>query len=196
MEEEPVNVAAVAAVDASNGDADELQPGWSNTRPRRLDDEVVAYLQSVSGALESAQGEDDEEDNGATVVVTNVLEELKQKEASAAVHKRASRILEGMLRLANAKELTIVLENCKSYFGFMCYDRFGSHVVETLLRRAIDLLVAANAENDISLDIMGLREVVGELSIFLRTTDEWWNLAHDPAGRFDKIPICVTYIFR
>lgn len=160
---------------------EEVPQSWSNTRPRRVDDEVVAYLQSVSGALESAQGEEDEDDN-SNVLVTNVLEELKQKEASVAVHKRASVILEGMLRLASAAQLTIVLQNFKNYFGFLCYDRFASHVVETLLRRAVALLVAAHAASDISLDIMGLREVVEELSSFLRSTDEWWNLAHDPAG--------------
>lgn len=56
--------------------------------------------------------------------------------------RRTSFVLEALLREATRKELALVLEEMKTYFGFVITNRQGSHVAQTLLTRAYAFLAS------------------------------------------------------
>merc|ERR1712093_32192 len=74
------------------------------------------------------------------LLIENVYEEIAQQQGSLATDKTASKVLEKLLRYSNAIQVRKFALGLQGYCLFLCAHRFGSHVLETFLVRAMELL--------------------------------------------------------
>ena len=95
-------------------------------RPRKPEDDTIAYFRGLEVPLRS---EDDLDAREALVI--NLFDEIKQREASLATHRKCSVLLEAALRLAPSRCVVRAAERMVPYCGFLACDRYGSHVLQT-----------------------------------------------------------------
>ena len=175
---------------------------WDSQRPRKPEADLVTYLTSVEGSLSSGIS-----DMERQALVRNVLEEIQQSEASLAAHKRASFVLETLLKSTkDTHTLARFLLNCKPYFGWLVYNRFSSHVIQTLfacifkafaldkeqMHERSDDVFAKAEEEKLGLGLgLGLGLVEG-LSKKLVESEEWWSMMADPCATHSmRALLCV-----
>ena len=142
--------------DAAGGDGSE--------RPRRATPENVDYLLQIDGELDkllAAEGDGAEE--GATILVENVLEELKFAEASLAEDRRASHVLQKVIGACSAAPLGAVLRRFEPYAKHLAADRYASHVLEAACTRAHALLRDGAGDGDGNGDGEVLDELEGAI---------------------------------
>jgi hypothetical protein len=63
----------------------------------------------------------------------NVVSELKFQTASCATDKRTATIVELLARAAGGQAATVILWRCAPYAAFVAHNRYGSHVLQTLV---------------------------------------------------------------
>lgn len=175
---------------------------WADARPRKPSDELVAYMKSVGGSLESAIGDEE-----AAMLIRNVFDEIKGHEASLACNRRTSLILESLLKRADAAHVAQTFEGLKEYFGFLIYNRQASHVVQLVISRSA-IYLAENRTNEdqagsgeVAVDLDGdgesgvvdhnskerLKSTVLNLCETLVLLGIWWDMLFDP---------CATHVLR
>ena len=69
-------------------------------KPRRLEEETAIYLSGLEPQLEDADNNDNIE-----ILIDNVLDEIKQRTASAASDRRTNFIIEKICNFANLGQL-------------------------------------------------------------------------------------------
>mmetsp|Transcript_3398 Transcript_3398/g.4566 ORF Transcript_3398/g.4566 Transcript_3398/m.4566 type:complete len:681 (+) Transcript_3398:73-2115(+) len=188
-------------------DNDQASSVWGSERPRKPDEELVNYIASVGGSLASAISERERK-----VLVANVFSEISKNEASLAGNKKCSVVIEQLLKeiskLSVKKReriLRVFICNCRPYFGWLCYNRFSSHVIQTLFGSVFSVFNNEDADsntvnnsvendeeehesdsedenNEDDEDLPSLQDMVTDLTERLVNTEEWWNLMFDQCG--------------
>lgn len=95
-------------------------------KPRRLEEETALYLSQ----LESQLDEIDKDDESVEILVSNVLEEIKQRTASAASDRRTNYIIEKICYAANIAQLMEIMRRCTPYSLFLVQNRYSSHIIQ------------------------------------------------------------------
>ena len=94
-------------------------------KPRRLEEETVNYLKQID--LQYTDKIDDEE---KTILIDNVLTEIKTRTASALCDRNTNYLLEKMCFSANLSTLLEILKRCLPYAVFLARNRYSSHVLQ------------------------------------------------------------------
>jgi hypothetical protein len=115
-------------------------------KPRRLEEETAIYLSGLEPQLEDAENNDNIE-----ILIDNVLDEIKQRTASAASDRRTNFIIEKICNFANISQLMEVIKRCAPYVLFLSQNRHSSHVVQSIIARLCYLLRAGETF-DVDLD--------------------------------------------
>ncbi len=197
------------SIEESKGEGHGVENGedggnkWSDERPRKPEDDMVSYLQGVSGSLESALG--DEEYN---ILLNNVFEEIQGSEASLACARSTCLILERLVRQASLSQISSMLQGIKTYFGFVAFNRQGSHVLQSILCQAFVQLHGKpskkrkrrdeeeeeeeEAENESESEEQksesttnssaAFQDLMCDLSFALINKDAWWDMMYDPSA--------------
>jgi hypothetical protein len=98
------------------------------SRPRRIDDDTIAYVRQLEIPLQTMEAEDDLE-----VLVTNAHREIAKHQASLSVHAKCSVVIEVLLRRSTAAQLLEFAKSVKGYVQFLFSSYYGSHVMQTLV---------------------------------------------------------------
>ena len=194
-------------------------------RPRRADPETVAYLQSLEDKInekvkevqthgkrtnldkdknlanmveESDEEEEDLEDE-MTLMVNNIIEEIKMKAASIAEDRNASSIFEKLIFLCNRKQLLIIFESLSTYIVSLSINRYSSHVLETILSMCgpfVDEEMDRLSEND--LDTIGNESNAVDNNLekylyllILKAADEMFNFFNEISSH-----LCGNHVIR
>ncbi|CAM9839362.1 unnamed protein product, partial [Hapterophycus canaliculatus] len=130
------------------------------THPRRAAKEIISYLSQVETVIEQyAQddhsyetgGEDEDEDVGREQMMDNILEELKHQTASIMEDRQGSVVAEKMARRLTPLQLRIMLGRCRGYMLSLANNRYSSHVLQTLLSVAgqvVEAELSEDSDND------------------------------------------------
>mmetsp|Transcript_67599 Transcript_67599/g.132568 ORF Transcript_67599/g.132568 Transcript_67599/m.132568 type:complete len:1141 (-) Transcript_67599:58-3480(-) len=111
-------------------------------RPRRVDEPMVSYLLGTMSLIEQTgvvEGSDvppvtdEDELEGLQLALRNVVSELKFQTASCSTDKRTATIVELLARAAGGEAATVMLWRCAPYAAFVAHNRYGSHVLQTLV---------------------------------------------------------------
>jgi aspartate/glutamate racemase len=95
-------------------------------KPRRLEEETAIYLSQLESQLE----EIDKDDESVEILVSNVLEEIKQRTASAASDRRTNYIIEKLCYASNISQLLEIMKRCTPYSLFLVQNRYSSHIIQ------------------------------------------------------------------
>eukprot|EP01138_Halocafeteria_seosinensis_P015690 gb/GECG01016011.1/.p1 GENE.gb/GECG01016011.1/~~gb/GECG01016011.1/.p1 ORF type:complete len:766 (+),score=128.33 gb/GECG01016011.1/:1-2298(+) len=144
-------------------------------KPRKLDDDMVEYMKQLElpltnetiklqqGAVAKDEAKSaetqtayDDEHMDVSVLSRNLIQQLKNKEASAATHRRCSVVVEKLLRLAKPELVAGFLCRIQNYIRFSATNRYASHVLQTSLHVIVEdfkgvsnkVTGAATAEED------------------------------------------------
>lgn len=107
-----------------------MEAADSQDKPRRLEDETVNYLKQID-----AQFTDKIDDEERTILIQNVLTEIKTRTASALCDRNTNYLLEKMCTGADVTTILEILERCTPYAVFLARNRYSSHVLQTLISR-------------------------------------------------------------
>lgn len=125
--------------------------------PRRATKETISYLLQIEpvldkfdegrpghghwgGAGDEGGGDDDDDDVGREQMLDNVLEELKHQTASIMEDRKGSVVAEKIARRLTPVQLRVVLSRCRGYMASLANNRYSSHVLQTLLSFAGDVV--------------------------------------------------------
>ena len=126
--------------------------GWEeegeddSRKPRRMEESLVTYLSSLSKQLTTGGAEVDEESR--SLLVDNVLVELKQCTASAACDRRINTIVEKICLVSSMENIIELLTRFSEYAVFLARNRHSSHVIQALLARLCSLLKFTGVSSD------------------------------------------------
>lgn len=167
-----------------------VETDWASNRPRKPNDDMVAYLMSVKGSLDSGV-----ESFERTLLIKNALDSINEAgaEASLSSHKRTSFVVETLLDsldMANEEDRNLLerfIVCCKGYYGWLTYNRFSSHVMETAFIKVYQCINEANvSDSKNGADIASgkgtkclMWQIVLELSDKLIESEQWWNMSFD-----------------
>ncbi len=125
---------------------EEQDLGDDSRKPRRMEESLVAYLISLDKQLTS--GETDVDEESRSLLINNVLTELKSCTASAACDRRINTIIEKICFVASMSNIIEILVRFKDYAVFLARNRHSSHVIQALLARMCSLLKGVGVETD------------------------------------------------
>lgn len=108
----------------------------SRNKPRRLEDETATYLQDIGPQLERLNVDNSEKE----VLTTNVLDEIKNRIASAMSDRRTNVLMEKLCYLASLSQLLDILVKITPYSIFLARNRHASHVIQAICARLCYLL--------------------------------------------------------
>ncbi|CAN0306118.1 unnamed protein product, partial [Ectocarpus sp. 8 AP-2014] len=113
------------------------------THPRRAAKEIISYLSQVETVIDQyaqddhsyggADDDDDDVDVGREQLMDNILEELKHQTASIMEDRQGSVVAEKMARRLSPLQLRTMLSRCRGYMLSLANNRYSSHVLQTLL---------------------------------------------------------------
>ena len=161
--------------------------GWEEndddniSKPRRLEEDLVTYLLSLEKEI-SAKDVDEET---RSVLVENVLSELRKSMASAACDRRTNLMLEKICYAASLANIVDIATHFTPYAVFMARNRHSSHVVQALFARLCHLLKLSEEElpNDLGSVILALiNPILKEMS---------WLLKEQAASHVIRSCFCV-----
>lgn len=108
-------------------------------KPRRLDQGTIQYLKQIGGELDSlSQGLITDSETGQ-ILVENVLEELKNRTASAACDRTVNSIVEKLCLAASFGGVLELLCRFTPYALFLARNRHSSHILQVLLFKYLTL---------------------------------------------------------
>jgi len=116
--------------------ADDVDGGNDSHKPRRLEEDTITYLMQLDKQIHADALDPDEQE----VLVENVLDEIKQRTASAACDRRTNLIMERLCYAAKLKHLVEILSRFTPYAVFLARNRHSSHIIQALLARLCFLL--------------------------------------------------------
>lgn len=113
------------------------------THPRRAAKEIISYLSQVETVIDQyaqddhsyggGNDDDDDDDVGREQLMDNILEELKHQTASIMEDRQGSVVAEKMARRLSPLQLRTMLSRCRGYMLSLANNRYSSHVLQTLL---------------------------------------------------------------
>ncbi len=126
-------------------DQQQRDDGWR--RPRKADSVTVSYLREVEEELKRIKRADEDQTHEQTtndggdptsmsLLIDNVLAEIRYSTASLVCDKDSSMVLEQILHASAPnpnKAIALILSRCEPYFLCLATNRFASHVLQTLL---------------------------------------------------------------
>ncbi|KAJ3146184.1 Nucleolar protein 9 [Irineochytrium annulatum] len=106
----------------------------------RVEPDTLQYFENVEKKLDESPEEAWEDDEDRTMFVTNVYEEVRHHTLKLAGDDQCSRILEKLLRISTDVQIRRLVTVLEGMFADMFRHRFASHVVQTLLVLAADII--------------------------------------------------------
>jgi hypothetical protein len=104
----------------------------SNDKPRRLEEETALYLSQIEGELDTC--------DDSSVLVENVLDEIKQRTASASCDRRTNYVIEKLCYKSNILQILELMNRLIPYASFLCSNRYSSHTIQVRVTVALELL--------------------------------------------------------
>lgn len=105
-------------------------------KPRRLEEDTITYLMQLDKQLHADTIDVDDQE----VLVENVLDEIKQRTASAACDRRTNMIMERLCYAAKLKQLVEIVSRLTPYAVFLARNRHSSHILQAILARLCFIL--------------------------------------------------------
>jgi hypothetical protein len=139
-------------------------------RPRKVDDDTITYLRGLEIPLKTEEDAESRE-----LLVENMFEEVKSKEASLATHRKCSFIMETAVRVAPPAVAVTVAQRLLPYAGFLATDRYGSHVLQTVIASLVDIVRGESSS------VAEAERVQLELFQVL-VREAFWDLAFEQSG--------------
>lgn len=109
-----------------------------NSRPKRLEEETARYLQQIDLQWDATAAQAEQADRD--IIIQNVLDEIKQRTASAACDRRTNAIIEKLCYFAPLTSLLEVMERLSPYTVFLSRNRHSSHILQAILARLCYIL--------------------------------------------------------
>lgn len=157
--------------------------------PRRLDDDddIVKYLIGLEIQLKNANNMDE---TSLSLLISNVLIEIKNKTASCASDRRTHIIIEQIVVHSSLSQLLEIIKRFIPYTLFLSRNRFASHIMQSLISRLCYILrthgiTGHNDDNDNELNPNELKSSFLELINPLVNEISW--LMRD---------MCATHVIR
>lgn len=175
------------------------------THPRRAAKETISYLSQIEPVIDQFHEDDhtyggggadegDDEDVDRVQMLDNVLEELKHQTASIMEDRQGSVVAEKIVRRLTPLQLRVMLTRCRGYMLSLANNRYSSHVLQTLLSVAgqiveqelsgddegfvIDTEGGASTALDQKVDLM--QDII--LSLVSELSGAWAELLADISG--------------
>ena len=154
-------------------------------RPRALDADLIRYFRQLEVTLvsfkeEAAAGGGNDH---SEMLVAAALREMKNSEASAASHKHCSHVVEKLLSIASGLALRQFMHNAAGFALHMCTNRYASHVVQVMLKRASKLLFAPEAASSEVEDEDAPPPMAELIASFCGELEQDWAIViQDPSG--------------
>lgn len=188
------------------------------THPRRASKETISYLTQIEPVLDQfddsgygavsdgrgrgGSGDDEDDDIGREQMLDNVLEEIRHQTASIMEDRKGSVVAEKIARRLTPIQLRLVLSRCRGYMLSLANNRYSSHVLQTLLSFAGQVIeaelstpsdTAANKSAGFVIDTQGDRPGVDSrqevdllqdiiLSLLSEVAGTWPELMADISG--------------
>jgi hypothetical protein len=105
-------------------------------KPRRLEEDTITYLMQLDKQLHADSIDPDDQE----ILVENVLDEIKQRTASAACDRRTNMIIERLCYAAKLKQLVEIVSRLTPYAVFLARNRHSSHILQAILARLCFIL--------------------------------------------------------
>ncbi len=100
-------------------------------KPRRLEEDTISYLAQIDKTLDEVLSAGSEED--LDVLVSNVLEEIKNRTASAACDRNVNIIIEKICLNSSFVNIIEILKRFTPYALFLSRNRHSSHIIQVCL---------------------------------------------------------------
>ncbi len=120
--------------------------------PNEVSNDLISYVltvgEEINGMYDDTINTMDDEiaggENGTSkrsLLLSNVWSEIQGQEASISCHKAGSKVIEDILSLSRSlSQMHSFLYSIRRSFGYMSYDAFGSHVLETLFKTSAEIV--------------------------------------------------------
>lgn len=175
------------------------------THPRRAAKETISYLSQVEPVIDQFHEDDhsyggggidegDADDVDREQMLDNILEELKHQTASIMEDRQGSVVAEKIVRRLTPVQLRVMLSRCRGYMLSLANNRYSSHVLQTLLSVAgqiieqelsgddagfvIDTEGGTGSTSDPKVDLM--QDII--LSLVSELSGAWAELLADISG--------------
>lgn len=121
--------------------------------PNEINNDIISYVLTVGEEINGIDSNNDYEDKDnfeqigskKDLMLKNVWSEIQGCEAGISCHKAGSKVIESIIRSNHSlTRMTLFLESIRKNFGFMAYDAFGSHVLETFFHTSAYILYKSN----------------------------------------------------
>ena len=152
-------------------------------RPHKLDADLIRYFRQLEVTLVEFEADDASGDaaDRSEMLVHAALREMRNSEASAASHKHCSHVVERLLTIASGLALRTFMHNAAGFALHMCTNRYASHVVQVMLKRAATLLYAPQQRLDEAEDAPPpIAELIA--SFCGEIEQDWATIISDPSG--------------
>ncbi len=135
-------------------------------RPRRLEPDVISYLQEAKSSLLQSLTSDPN-DETTNILLWNVLEEIAPRTgkslcisetvfytlinlstASAASDRHACELIEILVNHMSHRQLCFLIHKMEGYFSHLWTNRYSSHVLQRLLSKVGQIIQAEEEVND------------------------------------------------
>ena len=106
-------------------------------KPVRLEDETASYLAQIESSLDDI---DDSDEEATSLLLENVMDELKSRTASAAADRRTHAVVEKLIFYARLHQCVELTHRLTPYINFLAHNRHASHVLQSLIARVAHLI--------------------------------------------------------
>lgn len=135
--------------------------GMESDKPRRLEADTIAYVTSLKSSIASIDRTDSE---ALSLLIDNVLDELKSRLASVAADRNTHDALEEICQLADLSQLLTIAYRLSTYAVFLASNRHASHVLQTVCARLIHFVRQGETEDRLEAVVLELsKPLVGEI---------------------------------
>lgn len=158
---------------------DDETKSWGSKRPKPVDSEVLRYALTTGGELARASQSTDLDVVENDALRAALFKEIAEGEASLAMDKRGSRVLQNLLKTGTKQQVESVVCRLKPYVGELIYDSFASHVVQTMM----DVCSAVDGlDEDKEPSSLEQQQLAKEFCDQINKANEWWAMMHDTSA--------------
>jgi len=125
--------------------------------PNEVSNDLISYVLTVGEEINGMDNDDGDNnaidtidnevaggENGTSkrsLLLNNVWSEIQGQETSISCHKAGSKVIESILSLSRSlSQMHTFLYSIRRSFGYLSYDAFGSHVLETLFKTSAEIM--------------------------------------------------------
>ena len=114
-------------------------------RPQRVAPDTVRYFKQI-GRLLTSEDQDENDGPRPEQILENIASEIDGNEASLCSDCDCSFVMERVVEQMKGEQICGFVANLTEFFPHLFTNRYGSHVMETLLRRIALLLERCSSE--------------------------------------------------